>query len=303
MPVRTRLAPTPSGYLHPGNGVSFALTWALARAASGSVLLRIDDLDRARFRIEFVEDIFRTLDWLGLDWDEGPQSPDDFFAHFSQTLRIEIYESALHKLSASGLIYACDCSRKQIREQTADGHYPGFCSARQLDLSIPAAAWRAKLPEPCIVKINTWREPNPYAVDLKNVMGDFVLRQKDGAPAYQIASLCDDIHWNINFVVRGEDLLYSTAAQVWLATQLSALSFQKITFFHHPLITDMRGEKLSKSAGAAALVNWRTSGQHPKAIFALAAQWLGLDVQPETAQELKELVQKYYAKFEMPDTA
>ena len=304
MPVRTRLAPTPSGYLHPGNGISFALTWALARAMGGSVLLRIDDLDRARFRMEFVEDIFRTLDWLELDWDEGPQSPDDFIAHFSQIQRIEIYESALRKLSTSGLIYACDCSRKQIREQTVEGHNAGLCRARQLDLATPATAWRAKLPDPCIVQMNTWREPGPNAVDLKNGMGDFVLRQKDGTPAYQIASLSDDIHWNINFIIRGEDLLYSTAAQVWLATQLSAISFHKVAFFHHPLITNANGEKLSKSAGATALANWRTAGYSPKAIFARAAQWLGHDnIQPETAQELKELIQKHCSELEIPGVA
>jgi len=293
MSVRTRLAPTPSGYLHPGNGVSFVVTWALARAVGGSVLLRIDDLDRARFRIEFVEDIFRTLDWLGLDWDEGPQSPDDFVTQYSQTQRREIYEKALGQLAALGLVYACDCSRKQIRIQTADGHYPGFCRSRQINLAAPSAAWRAKLPADCITRINAWRGGKSISVDLNTAMGDFVLRQKDGIPAYQIASLCDDIHWNINFIVRGEDLVDSTAAQLWLATQLSATSFQKVTFFHHPLITGQRGEKLSKSAGATALANWRATGLSPKSLFVQAAEWLGLSVKPETAHELKEYLQRH----------
>jgi glutamyl/glutaminyl-tRNA synthetase len=294
MPVRTRLAPTPSGYLHPGNGASFALTWALARAAKGSVLLRIDDLDRARFRHDFLEDIFLTLDWLGLDWDEGPATPDDFLAHFSQTQRVEAYEAAIQQLVSSGLIFACDCSRKSIRLQGMDGHCPGNCRNRQLSLSLPSTAWRVRLPDPCIVELKPWRESAPYSVNLKSGMGDFVLRQKDGTPAYQIASLCDDIHWNINLIVRGEDLLNSTAAQIWLAEQLSAVSFQEVDFLHHPLITDDTGEKLSKSSGALALTSWRSSGRSPMPLFAQAAQWLGLAAQPETAQQLMLLVRTHF---------
>lgn len=260
-----------------GNGVSFVLTWALAQAAGGAILLRIDDLDRARFRMEYLDDIFFTLDWLGIEYAEGPASPQDFLDNFSQLHRIDLYREAVAQLAGQNLLYACDCSRKRIREYAQDHIYPGLCRDKNLPLETPDTAWRARLPAHCKVQFREWKQPAPRTLDLESCMGDFVVRQKDEMPAYQVASLCDDLHWNINFVVRGIDLLPSTGAQVWLAQHLPhAGPFREAEFLHHPLLSDAAGEKLSKSAGAASLFAWREAGRSPQALYRQAAQWLGL---------------------------
>lgn len=286
MALRTRIAPTPSGLLHPGNGASFVLAWVLARAAGGRVLLRIDDLDRARFRMEYLDDIFFTLDWLGLDYDEGPASPQDFLDRFSQSLRTDIYHEALRQLADQGALYACDCSRKRIREQSPGGLYSGFCRDRALPLDTPGAAWRIRLPNDCEAHFSEWKQDAPVSLNLSTCMGDFVLLQKDGSPAYQIASLCDDMHWHINHIVRGQDLLPSSGAQTFLAQLLGYEEFQTATFFHHPLLTDDSGEKLSKSAGSTSLASWRARGESPQAVWRQAAQWLGMEYHGETPEEM-----------------
>jgi glutamyl-tRNA synthetase len=112
--LRTRIAPTPSGFLHAGNAVNFLITHELARAARGTLLLRIDDLDAERARPEYLDDIFRSLEWLGIDWDEGPTGPEDFLRNWSQRSRIERYSELLLGLRKGGHLYACECSRKAV---------------------------------------------------------------------------------------------------------------------------------------------------------------------------------------------
>ncbi len=295
LPLRTRIAPTPSGWLHQGNGASFVLTWVLARAAGGKVLLRIDDLDRARFRMEYLDDIFYTLDWLGLDYDEGPKDAQDFLARFSQVHRLDLYHHALAELRAQGLCYACDCSRSRIRAASPNGIYPGFCRDKKLDFEAAEVAWRVRLPAQAVATFREWGRADFRTIELAGSVGDFAVRQKDGMPAYQVASLCDDLHWGINFVVRGADLLPSTAAQVWLAQQLSdKQSFAQACFLHHALLTDNAGEKLSKSAGAAALAVWRAAGQRPEKIYQQVAAWLAL---PDGAYDLQALLETTTRKY------
>lgn len=286
----TRLAPTPSGFLHRGNGLSFVLTWVLARAQEGKVLLRIDDLDRQRYRSEYVDDIFRTIDWLGLDFDLGPEGPDEFEAKFSQRHRLELYHQYLEKLKQYGQVYACTCSRKQVRANAIDGFlYDGNCRKLSYKLDAEGVAWRVGLPREAQVQIVDWQRLEPSVLDLRAGIGDFVIRKKDKYPAYQLASLIDDCHWNINFVVRGEDLLWSSAAQLWLARQLGLEGFQSNLFWHHELVLDAKGEKLAKSKGADALKIWRENGKSPQKIYHQAAKMLEL---PEGASEsLPTLIQ------------
>ena len=313
--LKTRLAPTPSGFLHLGNGASFVTTWALARAFGGKILLRIDDLDAERMRPEYVKDIFRTLDWLGLDWDEGPFSVADFSQNWSQHLRLDMYEKALNDLKKIGNLYACNCSRKDIRLNSINGLYPNTCRQNRL-LSVENVAnyekntaWRIIVEENKIVHFNNFEKMGPLSinpileekndflndlhVNLSQKMGDFIVRQKNGLPSYQLASLMDDVLFNINFIVRGEDLLYSTAAQIFLAEQLNQTDFLNTNFWHHPLITDADGSKLSKSEGAASLLDFRQRNNSATAVVRQAAKWLDFaDFDGKTALELVEFIKK-----------
>lgn len=230
---RLRLAPTPSGFLHAGNALNFTLNWLAARLQPGAkLLLRIDDLDAERKRPEYVADIFDSLQWLGLDWDEGPKDVTDFDKNWSQSRRLTLYIRALDQFRDRDLVFACAKSRRDLAP--FDGQYPPEFQDQNLSLDAPEVAWRAFTPP-------EFSLPN------------FIIRKKDGVPAYQLASVVDDLHFGISHVIRGADLASSTLAQQWLAEQLGWMDFQEIHFLHHPLITDEQGEKLSKSAGAAGL--------------------------------------------------
>jgi glutamyl/glutaminyl-tRNA synthetase len=312
--LRTRIAPTPSGFLHIGNGASFVATWALARAFDGKIMLRIDDLDAERMRPEYVEDIFQTLDWLGVDWDEGAFSVEDFFKNWSQHLRLDAYEKALSDLQKTGDLYACNCSRKDIKLHSKNGLYPNTCRKKRLNPNDNSAnnerntAWRIVVPDNKFVNFKNFEkiglsingffdEKNAFSKDfttnLSQTMGDFIVRQKNGLPAYQLASLVDDTLYNINFIVRGADLLNSTAAQIFLAEKLNRTEFLNTQFWHHPLIADPTGSKLSKSEGAASLLDFRKRNDSAAIVVKEAANWLGFsDFKGKTALELVNFIKK-----------
>ena len=271
---RTRLAPTPSGYLHRGNGFSFALTTLLARRADAALLLRIDDIDRGRYRPRYLEDIFETLDWMGIAHTEGPQDAADFEQHWSQHRHMERYQKLLEQLVATGRVYACRCSRREIRARSQNGTYSGTCRRLQLPLDLPNAAWRVHVPPDTLTSYlradGTAAEPQPLAART----GDFIIQGKNGLPAYQVVSLADDLHYACDFIVRGEDLLDSTLMQQYLAQLTGASAFAAACFLHHPLITAPDGSKLSKSAGAAALRQCRVEGRSAEELWAAAADYL-----------------------------
>lgn len=254
---RLRLAPTPSGFLHAGNAVNFILNWLSARLHPGArIFLRIDDLDADRKRPEYVQDIFDTLAWLGLDWDEGPRNADDFEKNWSQHLRLPLYFRALENLRSSGLLFACGKSRRDL--EPFQGKYPPEFRDQGLSLDDADVAWRIRTPDGF---------PLP----------DFVVRRRDGIPAYQLASVVDDRHFGVTHVIRGADLLESTDAQLFLANSLNWPDFARVQFLHHPLLTDDTGTKLSKSAGGSALRQWRAEGRSPEGVFKQTAEWLGMD--------------------------
>jgi glutamyl/glutaminyl-tRNA synthetase len=254
--IRSRLAPTPSGYLHVGNAFNFVFTWLLTRSQGGRVRLRIDDIDRTRLRKEYLVDIFHSLQWLGLDWDEGPASPDQHEREHSQRLRLDRYQEALDRLADQEAVFACRCSRKQIAQSSHDGQYPGTCRANGSPLAAPQQAWRLLTPQPTVV---SWTDGwlGPQQIDLHQVMRDPVLRRKDRLPAYQLTSVIDDLDHGITHIVRGQDLLPSSATQRFLAQQGGWSDFLSLTLAHHPLLTDSKGQKLSKSAGARSLLQLR----------------------------------------------
>lgn len=263
----TRMAPTPSGFLHAGNGAAFVLAWQLARQAGGQVLLRIDDLDAERVRPEYVQDIFDTLAWLGVDWDLGPRSPKELQESWSQHLRLAEYNRLLAELRDAGHLYACDCSRSQIAARGAKAEYDGHCRGRNLPMDKPDVAWRLKLPEGATVAMRTWPDgkPQEHLVEAP----DPVVRQRTGRPAYQVASLADDLRFGVDFIVRGMDLLPSTMVQLHMAKLLGLGKFGRVLFLHHALLAGPDGRKMSKSAGAASLRHWRESGKGPSEVFAM----------------------------------
>jgi glutamyl/glutaminyl-tRNA synthetase len=257
---KTRIAPTPSGFLHEGNAFAFLLTAQLAKKHGASVLLRIDDLDNDRKRPEYVTDIFETLHWLGIHWDEGPRNPEELETEWSQHHHLELYEDALTTLRKKGLLYACGCSRKQLSGLESPADEAHTCRNGQLPLDTPDTAWRIRIPASATV---CFRNLNGDMVTLcpSQLLPEPVVRRRDGIPSYQVASVCDDVHFGIDLIVRGEDLLASTAAQLFIAQQLGFGSFLNATFYHHPLVLNADGTKWSKSAGTEAESLLRRDGR------------------------------------------
>jgi glutamyl-tRNA synthetase len=253
LPVRTRIAPTPSGFLHLGNLFSFVLTWLIAKSKQGIVILRIDDLDAVRAKKEYVEDIFKSLDFIGLQPDVGPSGTEDFFRNYSQQQRMDDYQHYLTRLKDADCLYACQCSRRQVHQQNERNIYGGNCRHLGLDFEQDSVAWRFKLVSDTIVSFHDNYSKTLRQIDVTQQMGDFVMRRKDKLPAYQIASIVDDLQMGINLVVRGEDLLSSTAAQLQVSYALKEPVFSAISWYHHILVKNELQEKLSKSAGHSSI--------------------------------------------------
>lgn len=281
--VRTRIAPTPSGYLHIGNALNFVLTWLWARKAGGSVRLRIDDLDAPRIRPEYLEDIFETLEWLGLDWDEGPFSVTEHEQKFSQTHRQDYYRAFLEELIATGKVFACTCSRKSLEKEACN------CFNKAVPLNSPEAALRVLTPDSVIVIKDA--VAGVLSIPLDKDMHNFVVRRKEGMVAYQVSSLADDLLYKVNLIIRGQDLLGSTAAQTYLATISGKTAFAGCSFYHHPLITDNSGQKLSKSAGSGSLRAMRAQGYTVNEFYKYISKLLGWPQPAITSIELLKAAQ------------
>lgn len=292
--MHSRIAPTPSGYLHLGNAFSFLLTSLLVRRAGGKLLLRIDDLDAERKRPEYVADIFESLHWLNIGWDEGPRDADDFEANWSQRLRIPQYEATLQRLERTGKVFACSCTRSQLAALAPGSRYPGICESKGLPLHEAGNALRFFVAESAHVRFHDMGL-GEVDVPLGKQSGSFVVRRRDGIPAYHVASLTDDLDFGIGFVVRGSDLVSSTASQLLLAEAIGAETFRTIRFLHHPLLTGPDGKKLSKSAGALALKTLREEGMTAGEVYRRFAVSIGLDA-PKTAT-MNEL-QAAFADFD-----
>jgi glutamyl-tRNA synthetase len=277
LPPTGRLAPTPSGYLHLGNAVNFVLTWLLVRQRGGQLHLRIDDLDRARLRRPYLDNIFRVIDWLGIDYDHGPAGPDEFLRHHSQLLHLPAYNAALRRLAQQpGLLAASQRTRTN----------PAGAPAA---LTTPGVAWRAQVPAATTI---AWADEGQGAtqVALGAAMPDFVVRKKDAVAAYQLASVVDDLRLGTTLIVRGLDLLPSTAAQLWLAGQLAEMhgfTAERIRFFHHDLLTDAAGHKLSKSTQASTDQGVLGLPGGPAEVYRAVARLLGLP--PEAGASLADL--------------
>lgn len=285
LPVRTRWAPTPSGYLHMGNAFNFLIASVLHQLCHGSLRLRIDDVDVERRRPEFIDDIFEQLHWLGLTWQEGPQSPRDHEAQ-SGAHRLALFQKNLKALPQD-LLFACKCSRSDIQRTSKNGLYPGTC--RDLGLDKADSNMTLRLKAQGTVHFEDLAHGS-VTVDLATQLGDFVVLRKGALPGYHLASLSEDLDHQTTLVVRGEDLLTSTAAQIHLSNLLGK-AFHKIQFLHHPLISDLSGEKLSKSEGALSLRTMRQKGADPSVVFNAFADWIGVPGRPANLQELLQAIQ------------
>ena len=285
----TRIAPTPSGYLHAGNIASFVFTVGLARERGAEVLLRIDDMDRDRYRREYLEDVFDTLKFLGIPWDRGPRDAHDFENSWSQRLRLRMYEAHLRRLAAGGSVFACSCSRTEI--SFAGGRHPRGCLEAARPLDEKGAAWRLAPASDASVR---WTEAFWGVRDqmLPEGIAQSVVRKKDGFPAYHLCSVADDAHFGVDAVVRGVDLLDSTLFQLHLAERLGLEAFRSALFVHHPLLRENGGTKLSKSAGALSVMDMRRRGFSPSDVYLAVARMVSSESTASTFEELFGLLRK-----------
>jgi glutamyl/glutaminyl-tRNA synthetase len=271
MTYRGRIAPSPTGYLHLGHARTFWTAQQRARESNGVLVLRNEDLDQARSRPEFVRAMIEDLKWFGFEWQEGPDMGGPF-APYDQSKRHPLYCAALEQLQAGGFIYPCTCSRKDIQQATRAPHaaddgaiYPGTCRA---NLRSPIAdhkcSWRFRVPDGEIISFVDGGFSAQSFTAGKD-FGDFVVWRHDDVPSYQLAVVVDDAAMQITEVVRGADLLVSTARQLLL---YHALRLSPPTFFHCPLMLDEGGERLAKRHDALSLRSLRTAGKTPTEIRA-----------------------------------
>jgi glutamyl-tRNA synthetase len=267
---RGRLAPSPTGYLHLGHARTFWMAQQRARENGGSLVLRNEDLDSTRFKMEFVPAMIEDLKWFGFEWQEGPDCGGPF-APYNQSERMNVYHAALEKLQAGGCIYPCTCSRKDIRNAARAPHteddnepiYPGTCRGnRKSEIVNRKFAWRFRVPDGetiCFTDGNCGEQQFVAGKDF----GDFVVWRGDGVPAYQLACVADDAAMGITEVVRGADLLVSTARQILL---YRALGVTPPEFFHCPLWLDEAGMRLAKRHDALSLRTLRARGETPESL-------------------------------------
>jgi glutamyl/glutaminyl-tRNA synthetase len=273
---RGRLAPSPTGHLHLGHARTFWAAHERARAAGGVLVLRDEDLDPARSRAEFAAAMLEDLRWLGLEWQEGPDVGGPF-APYRQSERRELYLEAWAQLVKSGHVYPCACSRRDIaraasaphegqarQAQDDEPHYPGTC--RPPTGAAPHAAespaglnWRFRVPDGEEVVFEDLKQGRQGFVAGRD-FGDFVVWRRDDVPAYQLAVVVDDAQMRITEVVRGADLLKSTARQMLLQR---ALGCPTPAYFHCDLLTDERGERLAKRHASLSLRHLRAAGVTP----------------------------------------
>ncbi len=281
---QTRLAPTPSGFLHLGNLYSFLVTKALAEKHGSKILLRIDDLDRERYKQEYVQDIFETLDFMEINYDQGPKDLQDFESNWSQIHRMNSYLEALEKLRNTKVLFACDCTRKRIQQLDSSGYYLGYCLDRRIPLDKAETSWRLNTFNTDFIKLREYpSDTRTYTLPEDGAF--FMVRKKDRLPAYQLTSVVDDIHFGVDFIIRGKDLLSSTLGQKILSESLGENTFDKTTFYHHPVVKGPKNSKLSKSDGATSIQYLRKEGKKPKDVYQILGEFIG---SKETLQSFEE---------------
>ena len=276
--MRGRFAPSPTGYIHLGNVWTAFLAWLQVRQQKGTLILRIEDIDEQRSKPEYTQALLEDLAWLGLDWDEGPGKGGPYGPYIQQE-RYSLYEKALQELQAKHLLYPCYCSRARLQAIGAphegehrlyDGHCYGMPEEqrRQMDRK---PSWRVHVPH---VSVSfTDGSYGPFSDYLPRVCGDFVVRRADGLYAYQLAVAVDDGSMGITHVLRGRDLLSSTAQQIWL---MEVLGYTPPSYTHVPMLIDASGNRMSKRQQGITVRSLRDRGVQADAILSALALAGGL---------------------------
>lgn len=280
---RGRLAPSPTGFLHLGHARTFWIAQERARARGGTLVLRDEDLDASRARPEFARAMIEDLHWFGFQWQEGPDIGGPF-GPYRQSERQAHYLELFRTLRERGFLYPCRCSRKEVQRALRAPHagdeepvYPGTCrpasgtGPAQAALTEPPRGeaqvnWRFRVPDGEVITFEDAGQGAQSFVAGKD-FGDFIVWRHDQLPSYQLAVVADDAAMKITEVVRGADLLVSTARQFLL---YRALGWEAPTFYHCPLLLDEKGARLAKRHDALSLRTLRQQGASPES---LRASW------------------------------
>jgi len=293
--IRGRFAPTPSGQLHIGNLYTALLAWLQVRSEGGVFALRMEDIDRPRCKPQWAELALTDLRWFGLDWDEGPDVGGPY-GPYTQSERLALYADAFRRLSESGRLYPCYCSRAELAALASAPHglmsegpaYPGTCRSlsdaeRKARAETKAPSYRFAVPDRASVEFaDGIRGPITFP---PGYGGDFVVKRADGIFGYQLAVVVDDAAMDVTHVLRGDDLLDSTPRQLWL---YEALGLKPPRFAHVPLLCDASGERLSKRHRSLSAAELRGAGVRPETLVGAVACAAGLidRAEPTTPREL-----------------
>ena len=274
-PYRGRLAPSPTGYLHLGHARTFWIAERRARDCGGALVLRSEDLDAARYRMDFAQAMLADLRWLGFSWEEGPDVGGPH-APYNQSERRPLYRAALERLHATGHIYPCSRSRRDVAEAAGAPHEGGPDDEPVYPAAfrpVPGAPlpplgdrigvnWRLRVPDGEVLAFDDGRLGRQSAIAGRD-FGDFPVWRKDDCPSYQLACAVDDAGMGITEVVRGEDLVRSTFRQLLI---YRALGLAVPRFHHCPLLADASGTRLAKRHDSLSLRALRSRGQSPESI-------------------------------------
>ena len=295
---RVRFAPSPTGYLHIGGARTALFNWLWARKMGGTFVLRVEDTDQARNTRESVEAIFDAMKWLGLDWDEGPQHPDDTgggpHGPYFQMQRLHIYREHAERLIANGTAYRCYCSKEDLEAQKAKlpekqrSHfrYPGTCRDR---IDQPDKPYVVRFKSPTEGAINYSDLVFGELATPNSAQQDFVLLRTDGVPLYNFGAVVDDVTMGITLVARGKDHLINTPPQILL---YRAFDYPLPQFAHLPMMMATKNEKLSKRHGAVSVSEYRDKGWLAEGLLSYLVRF-GWSHGDDEVFTLRSLIEKF----------
>jgi len=287
MTIRTRFAPSPTGYLHVGGARTALFSWLFARKHGGAFVLRIEDTDLERSSEESVNAILEGMAWLGLEYDEGP---------FYQTKRFDRYNEVIDQLLDKGLAYRCNCSRERLeklREEALENkqkpRYDGHCRGKQIDPDEPHVIRFLNPEEGRVVFDDLVRG----TVEIANEeLDDLIIRRTDGSPTYNLTVVVDDHDMGINHVIRGDDHINNTPRQINI---FKAMGWELPRFAHLPMILGDDGARLSKRHGAVSVMQYKEDGYLPEALLNYLVR-LGWSHGDQEVFSVEEMIQLFDVK-------